>query len=100
MGESAVGSAAVRVEEVGHETELLPDLPPTWVPKLAVARDMMDMRCPRVRWYSLFETHAWLACALCTYVHACILTGMDMPSTPCTGELHTCMWVLVEIWSL
>lgn len=31
------------------EGELLPELPPSWVPKLAIPRDVLDMRCPRVR---------------------------------------------------
>jgi hypothetical protein len=44
---SAVGSSGP-ADEPGPEFHLLPDLPPSWVPKLAVARDMMDMRCPRV----------------------------------------------------
>jgi hypothetical protein len=35
-------------DEPGPECHLLPDLPKSWVPKLAVARDMIDMRCPRV----------------------------------------------------
>lgn len=49
MGDgSAVGSSAPGPDELGPECDLLPDLPPSWVPQLAVARDMMDMRCPRV----------------------------------------------------
>lgn len=36
-------------DEQGPEHDLLPDLPPSWVPKLTVPRDMLDMRCPRVR---------------------------------------------------
>lgn len=36
-------------DEPGPECYLLPDLPKSWVPKLAIARDMIDMRCPRVR---------------------------------------------------
>jgi hypothetical protein len=31
------------------EAEALPDLPPSWVPELAVSRGQLDMRCPRVR---------------------------------------------------
>eukprot|EP00879_Flechtneria_rotunda_P024804 GHRR01026321.1.p1 GENE.GHRR01026321.1~~GHRR01026321.1.p1 ORF type:complete len:382 (+),score=116.83 GHRR01026321.1:1409-2554(+) len=27
--------------------DLLPDMPPSWVPKLTIPRDMLDMRCPR-----------------------------------------------------
>ena len=49
MGDgSAVGGPGA-ADEPGPEYDLLPDLPPSWVPKLGVSRDMMDMRCPRVR---------------------------------------------------
>lgn len=43
-----VSSAQGAADEPGSEHDLMPGLPPSWVPKLAVARDMMDMRCPRV----------------------------------------------------
>ncbi len=33
----------------GGEADVVPDLPPSWVPKLVVPRDAFDMRCPRVR---------------------------------------------------
>jgi hypothetical protein len=45
---SAVGAGGCG-DDVAPGACLLPDLPPSWVPKLSVARDMMDMRCPRVR---------------------------------------------------
>jgi hypothetical protein len=39
-------------DEQGPEHDLLPDLPPSWVPKLTIPHDMLDMRCPRVsRWW-------------------------------------------------
>lgn len=47
MGDgSATGNGTA--DEQGPEHDLLPDLPPSWVPKLTIPRDMLDMRCPRV----------------------------------------------------
>jgi hypothetical protein len=43
---SATGNGPA--DEQGPEHDLLPDLPPSWVPKLTIPRDMLDMRCPRV----------------------------------------------------
>ncbi|KAL6761433.1 hypothetical protein V8C86DRAFT_3131553 [Haematococcus lacustris] len=34
-------------DEEGGEQELVPDMPPSWVPKLSIPRDAFDMRCPR-----------------------------------------------------
>ncbi|KAG2491059.1 hypothetical protein HYH03_010505 [Edaphochlamys debaryana] len=31
----------------GGEGEVVPDMPPSWVPKLSIPRDAFDMRCPR-----------------------------------------------------
>ncbi|PNW72944.1 hypothetical protein CHLRE_14g612700v5 [Chlamydomonas reinhardtii] len=31
----------------GVEAEVVPDIPPSWVPKLTIPRDAFDMRCPR-----------------------------------------------------
>eukprot|EP00775_Hariotina_reticulata_P013287 gene13287-13418_t len=42
------GSSVVMGEDpAGPEHDLLPDLPPSWVPKLSIPADMLDMRCPR-----------------------------------------------------
>jgi hypothetical protein len=30
------------------EPDVVPDLPPSWVPKLTLPRDIFDMRCPKV----------------------------------------------------
>lgn len=27
--------------------EIVPDMPSSWVPRLAIAHDMVDMRCPK-----------------------------------------------------
>jgi hypothetical protein len=43
-GESVVGGP----EEPG-EPEVVPDMPRSWVPKLAISRELYDMRCPKVR---------------------------------------------------
>lgn len=34
-------------EEDPSDQEVVPDMPPTWVPKLSIPRDAFDMRCPR-----------------------------------------------------
>ncbi|GFR42728.1 hypothetical protein Agub_g3646 [Astrephomene gubernaculifera] len=31
----------------GGEADVVPDIPPSWVPKLTIPRDAFDMRCPR-----------------------------------------------------
>lgn len=49
MGDGSTVGASGPGDEPGAECYLLPDLPPSWVPKLSVARDMLDQRCPRVR---------------------------------------------------
>ena len=45
----AVGlPAANEVEsEAPFEAPLMPDMPPSWVPKLRFSQEMMDMRCPK-----------------------------------------------------
>lgn len=48
MGDGSAVGASGPGDEPGAECYLLPDLPPSWVPKLSVARDMLDQRCPRV----------------------------------------------------
>ena len=44
------GSGAGAAGEEGDtlEEEVLPDMPPSWVPELLVPRGQLDMRCPRV----------------------------------------------------
>lgn len=32
----------------GPDADVVPDMPPSWVPKLSIPRDAFDMRCPRV----------------------------------------------------
>jgi hypothetical protein len=49
MGDGSAVGGSGSTDDPGPEFDLLPDLPPSWVPKLVVSRDMMDMRCPRVR---------------------------------------------------
>lgn len=48
MGDGSAVGASGPGDEPGAECYLLLDLPPSWVPKLSVARDMLDQRCPRV----------------------------------------------------
>eukprot|EP00878_Enallax_costatus_P044098 GHUV01052309.1.p2 GENE.GHUV01052309.1~~GHUV01052309.1.p2 ORF type:complete len:122 (-),score=22.63 GHUV01052309.1:267-632(-) len=47
MGDGSA-SVAGQPNDDGPEHDLLPDMPPSWVPKLTIPRDMLDMRCPRV----------------------------------------------------
>ena len=46
-GESQTGGGAAADEQ--QEPEVVPDMPPSWVPKLSITRDVYDMRCPKVR---------------------------------------------------
>jgi len=47
--EANEGSSVLMCDDpTGPEQDLLPDLPPSWVPKLIIPADMLDMRCPRV----------------------------------------------------
>lgn len=39
--------------DVFCEPEVVPDLPPSWVPKLSLSRDSYDMRCPKVCWHAV-----------------------------------------------
>lgn len=35
--------------------DFVPDIPPSWVPKLTIPRDAFDMRCPRGSKLTLFN---------------------------------------------
>lgn len=69
MGDGSAVGGPCGEEAAGAEVDLLPDLPPSWVPKLAVARDMMDMRCPRVRCQGAVAGAIRTGCA-CMTCHA------------------------------
>lgn len=71
-------------DEPGPECHLLPDLPKTWVPKLVIARDMIDMRCPRVslcvRVVILSGTHVAAGFAAVPFPRSWVLPGLGTQS--------------------
>jgi hypothetical protein len=38
-----------------NQQDLIPDIPPSWVPKMVIPRDAYDMRCPRGSKLTLYK---------------------------------------------
>jgi len=53
--ESYADSQAVGEDGEGGEQDLIPDIPPSWVPKMVIPRDAFDMRCPRGSKLTLYK---------------------------------------------
>jgi hypothetical protein len=93
-GESVAGGA----EEAG-EPEVVPDMPRSWVPKLAISRELYDMRCPKVRcWRS--RGCAGELLSDCQFTGGSDFVCAGEPCACCSAVLYVVSPCTTQWWSL